>query len=119
MNRLILVLILLFSNSLMADIVVIQLRPNASTVESAKRAAAVRGEKVISLPSGKYKEITRENLSSFFKELEKSGVDVSSIVFSGHDGSGNFFGDYGDIYPEDVAAALSESPRISQGVQSF
>lgn len=110
----------LFSFSLMADIVVIQLKPNWSTVEATKRAAEARGEKVISYPkSAGNPYIDATGIQKIFEEIERSGRDISSIVFSGHDGSGNFFGDYGDVYSDDVQKALEKTPRLKNSVKSL
>lgn len=120
MNRLLVVFLLLFfTTKLQADIIVFQLKPNASTVAAAQRAAMVRGEKVISYPNAEFPEITADNLKTILERHERQGTDVSSIVFSGHDGSGNFFGDWGDIYPEDVRDAVKNCPRISKNVHSL
>jgi hypothetical protein len=47
-------------------------------------------------------------------ELEKAGVKIDTIVISGHDGSGHFFGDYGQFYASELRTLLKNHPRTEK-----
>jgi hypothetical protein len=113
-------LILLFCISLnsYADIVVLNFNRNNSTVASAKIAAKKRGEKVIEYPKNGEK-LNAQQLDVYMKELKNKGSKISSFIFSGHDGGGEFSGHDGSLYKSDVRDILKDYPEITKDVKSL
>lgn len=161
-------LLLLFSLSVKADVLFIDINDSPKEIEAAKRAAVKRGEKVIVIPDPadlkKYPEITKvkseiakleearrkcsdctkyndqilikkeeysdllENkklllnangLHHYFSKLKKENVQISSMIVSGHNGNGEFFGVNGDFYSTDLEHAVSSNSPVGDDIRSL
>jgi len=113
-----LIFLLFIVNSSYADILVLNLNGNNSTVKAAREAAKSRGEVSYDFPkSGAF--LDAESLRKHLKALEQKNVDISSIVFSGHDGGGHFSGDTGSIGKEEMQSIVDEFPKLKESVKSI
>lgn len=63
-------------------------------------------------------EIKPEDLIRWIVELEAQNVSISSVVLSGHDGNGEFWGPFGTANSETLKKAFSQTPKLAQGVRS-
>lgn len=160
-----------FSQSVLADILFVDLNNSFKEVEAAKRAAEKRGEKLIVLPAipaetqkkiqsiennlrtienkmeklgcadtnskdceklydegtelGEKKRaffksyrLTGKELGQALKSIENKKSQLSSVVFSGHDGNGMFMGELGGFKEAEIAKAFSQVPQLKKGVRS-
>ncbi len=108
-----------FAQTSFADILFFNFNGNTSSIEAAKKAAIVRGEKVIVYPNQTIKEITPKNLDKIFKEISSKKISVSNLTMSGHDGGGHFAGKDGDISKEDIRKSVEKYPAIKNSVSSL
>ena len=77
--------------------------------ERKKKALALREAEPLSQPK----------LSAKLAELQSKGVKVSSLIISGHDGNGNFFGKMGSLSAEDLKKSLSENPEAAGNIRAL
>lgn len=63
-------------------------------------------------------ELKPEVLVEELAGLERRGVSISSVVLSGHDGNGEFWGPYGTMRATHLKAAFEKAPRLAAGVRS-
>ena len=113
-----LIFLLFIINTSYADILVLNLNGNNSTVKAAREAAKSRGEVSYVFPkSGDF--LDAESLRKHLKALEQKNVDISSIVFSGHDGGGHFSGDTGSIGKGEMQSIVDEFPKLKESVKSI
>jgi hypothetical protein len=110
-----------------ADILFLDLNDAPLEVDAAERAANARGEKLIHVyapvesdPSNpnyaKYQKDSNGNIRKLkiqrveekLRQAVQRGQQITSIVLSGHDGSGHFFGETGDIKAEEIKAMLAK-----------
>lgn len=119
MKFLSLILAISFYQLAFADILVLNFNKNNSTVAAAKRAAEKRGEKVIELPPNSSEQLDKDTFPLYLKKLNDQGVSLSSIVLSGHDGSGYFSGDSGSLNKIDLQKAFANYPEMAKKVNSL
>ena len=117
MKMILLAFLLSFQSLSFADILVLNFNRNNSTVAAAKRAATERGERVIEIPRGR--ELDAESLRGYLNEIESQNIDISSMVFSGHDGGGEFSGEDGSLGKYELAEVMQDFPRISESTRSL
>lgn len=109
--------VLFLSYMASADIVVLNFNRNQSTVSAAKKAAIARGEKVIEIPKGRM--LNEQSLNFYLEKMKKEGVEISSIVFSGHDGGGYFSGLDGSLSKVQLSRSLAKYPNLTKNVKSL
>src|SRR5690606_4236248 len=87
------------------DSVVLFLDANDSPreIEKAREAACARGERLV--------VVEPDNLKSGIKQLADQNTPISSLIASGHDGGGSFYGLNGDMSKTQIIAALQEGYR--------
>lgn len=117
MNKLALALIFTTSSAY-ADILMLNFNGNNSTIAAAKRAAVKRGERVIVIPKSGEK-ISKHTLDDEMARLSKEGIEVSSMIFSGHDGGGYFGGRSGGMNKSEVREVMAKYPEMAKGVDSL
>lgn len=64
-------------------------------------------------------QFDKNKLRDFLAERERSGKPLSSIVVSGHDGTGHFSGDFGGVGDKELAETLEEFPSTKNGLRSL
>ena len=62
--------------------------------------------------------LTPERLKSELAQLKAKGVDINSVVISGHDGSGRFSGSNGKMEAAQIDAAFEDFPSLTKNVRS-
>jgi len=60
-----------------------------------------------------------EKLHADLKKISASGVSVTSLVISGHDGSGAFAGVNGDVTADEMQKAFEENPQVASGIRTI
>ncbi len=63
-------------------------------------------------------KIGPSELTKALKRIEKNNIQLTSVVFSGHDGNGVFMGTAGGFREPDIAEAFDAVPRLKKGVRS-
>lgn len=63
--------------------------------------------------------LDRPGFEAVLGDLEKSGAKVSSLIISGHDGNGDFFGNQGRLHAQDIKDAFREYPNLAGQVESL
>ena len=109
-----------------ADILFLDLNNSAQEVESAKRAARARGENVIVIPSSQSpvrqsaggKKINMDSIKAELRQYDQQGAKISSVVVSGHDGNGQFTGEFGTVSSDILEDAFATVPNMMQNVRS-
>ncbi len=108
------------SSTCLADIIFIDFNNSASEVKYARAAAEKRGEKLIVL--GRASDGSSYNSEAFSKDLnqiQNSGAKLTSMIISGHDGNGEFFGSNGSLTSEQMRQAFSEHKELASNVRSI
>lgn len=111
--------------STFGDILFIDLNGAKDEVAAAQRAAAARHEKLIVIPDANQNvtyfkpSLFRQLLNDRLSEFEAHGTQISSLVVSGHDGVGSFFGDRGRITGSDLKQIFEAHPKSRESVRSM
>jgi hypothetical protein len=63
--------------------------------------------------------ISEKDFVKVVAEQAATGRPVSTLVISGHDGTGIFSGDFGDMEDSDIAEILSQHPGLKEGIRSM
>ncbi|QLY25314.1 hypothetical protein [Bdellovibrio sp. KM01] len=64
-------------------------------------------------------ELNANTLEKSIAELQKKGVQLSSMVVSGHDGNGHFAGRFGDLTDKDLSDAFTKNPPMGDSIRSL
>lgn len=108
-----------------ADILFLDMNNAPQEIAAARRAAAARGERVIVLPDPSQPTARREygflkeQLEQELQRLKTQRANISSVVISGHDGTGSFSGDHGSIKAEDLRSAFSKAKPVGDNAKSL
>lgn len=111
---------LLAAEAARADILFIDLNNGPGEIAAAQRAAQKRGEKLIiykGTPNQTQTDL-EEDLTRKLSELKGQKVSLSSVVVSGHDGNGHFFGLNGEISSESLNQSFKKS-EMGDNVRSL
>lgn len=106
---------LLFSFLARADVLFIDLNNSPKEVEACRAGAqeAYDGDQVITVgpSSGDSGNVTMSKIRAKVQEAQENGVVFDSIVVSGEDGSGHFFGSHGDFFAVQFRDLVKEINR--------
>lgn len=95
-----------------ANILFIDLNNSPKEVEACRtgaQQASPNDEVVVVGPSdGSSSDVTMDAIMDKVREARKNGVSFDSIVVSGEDGNGHFFGSHGDFYASDFKRLVKE-----------
>lgn len=104
-------------------VVFIDLNNSYNEVEAARKAAAIRGEKLFVFPTtDAEKPYKKEQFRKSLQLLSDQNLEISSLVVSGH--HTYYSGYYGEnhtnvLYPDDIASELSKFPKLRNSIRSF
>ncbi len=93
-------------------------------IKQVRAAAEARGEDVVVIPEEgsdpkKSAYLNTKFLTRELKKLQNSGVNVSSVIFSGHSaGPQGFFGTQGEMTREELDVAFQFAPKIQNSVRA-
>ncbi len=63
--------------------------------------------------------VTPESLTAFLKKLNASGATLSTVILSGHDGNGKFWGGISEaLTSEQIKKSFAEFPHLAESVRS-
>jgi hypothetical protein len=99
-----------------------QIKNNKSLKQTDKKARLALIDKTRKKKALLLKEagpLTQIKLSVKLAELQSQGIKISSLVVSGHDGNGNFFGKMGFLSAEDLKQSLAENPEAAANVRAL
>lgn len=63
--------------------------------------------------------LNKNNLSKEIKAIKNSGVKLTSLILSGHDGNGHFFGENADLSEETIEEAFKKNPPMGNNIRSL
>ncbi len=112
-----------FAQSKKTAIVFIDLNNSFNEVKAAKKAAALRGEEIYVFPTTEAeKPYKAEQFRKSLKSLNDKGVEISSLIMSGHHTYSN--GYYGEEYtnklhPNEISEELAKFPKLRNSIRSF
>jgi hypothetical protein len=101
---------------------VLRLCPQDVEPDEACRSAYDRQMKVyneLHTLSDKVKKIDGPSLARELQSLRGQGVNLTSLVISGHDGDREFWGMYGSIKDKEIEEAFLANPPMAEGVRSL
>ncbi|QDK47128.1 hypothetical protein DOM22_19140 [Bdellovibrio sp. ZAP7] len=64
-------------------------------------------------------ELNAKTLEKSIADLKQKGVQLSSMVVSGHDGNGHFAGRFGDLDDKALSDAFLKNPPMGDGIRSL
>lgn len=64
-------------------------------------------------------KMTQKKLSDKLGQLKSQGVQLSSIVLSGHDGNGHFAGTFGELSDKELSEAFQKNSPVGDSVRSM
>lgn len=72
------------------------------------------------LLSNQHKKLTPAVLDDYLSQLDQQGVSIDTIVISGHDGSGHYFGENSDaILSSDLRKLTAKHPSLSNSLTNM
>jgi len=93
---------------------------------SSSSAQCQEAKRAVSSATARLKEVEKKlpqlnakNFKNVLSKLNRSGVRLSSIIISGHDGNRLYYGRLGELNEREIEAAFKANPEICESVQSF
>lgn len=59
------------------------------------------------------------DLQNFLEQSRANGIKVSSVILSGHDGGGHYYGDYGETTMAEISTIASENQAVFSNTTSL
>jgi hypothetical protein len=102
------------------DVLIVDLNNSAKEVSHCKQGVAdnnrMKGGNDQVVVAGAGQPVNAATLEKLIGEREAQGKSFDSIVISGHDGSGHFFGQSGDLVASDLAAIVERHPKLKDSL---
>lgn len=91
---------------------------SSANCQEAKRAVSSASAKVKEVEKS-LPQLNAKNLKSVLSKLNKSGVRLSSIIISGHDGNRLYYGRLGELNEREIEEAFKANRAMCENIQSF
>ncbi len=102
-------------------VLMVSFHDGAEEEKGARLAACERGETLVVLPRVTAEDVGnyQEELATFLASARTNGTTVSSLIISGHDGGGEYYGDYGSTSVAEISQTVSENRSVFQDTSSL
>ena len=94
--------------------------PGGSSEEckTAKRELAL-AESAVRAVDKTLPQVNQKNLSRAFAKLNEKGVNLSSVIISGHDGNRLYYGRFGEVNEKAIEKAFADNKPLCDNVRSI
>lgn len=111
---------LLFSSvSYAGDVLFIDLNNSKKEVDACEAGMKATNSEDNIYVLGAGHKIDADSIAASIREFEDGGASFDSIVISGHDGSGHFFGDNGDFLSSELKVIAHEDPKLRDSLTNM
>lgn len=100
-------------------ILMISFHDGAEEEKGARKAACARGETLVVLPDPSNQTDFQDQLDSFLTGASSRGANVSSMIVSGHDGGGEYYGDYGETSVSELSEKINQHRDVFDETSSL